>query len=190
MNKKRVLILLGGKSGEHEISIISATSVFKSLDRNKYDVSLVGIDKTGKWFVPDEKALLSQSSNPKKVQMIPTKNKVCLLPFENKGELMSVGEHKTSSASLHGFDVVFPVLHGPHGEDGTLQGLLQLSGLPFVGSGVLGSALCMDKDVAKRVLRDAGIPVVPFIAIKRSEFKKNPAHFLMKAKNEHCCVPP
>jgi D-alanine-D-alanine ligase len=170
--KKRVVILFGGRSGEHEVSIVSATAIFKALDKSRYDVMLVGIDKTGKWLLPDETKLLAQSSNPKLVSLNQTKAQVSLLPFESERKLISLNQ-QGSGQQLGQIDVIIPVLHGPNGEDGTMQGFLELANIPYVGSGVLGSALCMDKDAAKRILRDAGVPVVPFMTAKRNDFKKH-----------------
>lgn len=159
MRKKlRVAILFGGKSAEHEISLRSARSIEAGLDRRKYEVVFIGIDKSGRWLPASaSRALLASSS------AIPANTayaSVALIP-EGGGAL--------SDASGGHLDVVFPALHGPMGEDGTVQGLLQLAHVPFVGSGVLGSAVGMDKDVAKRLLRDAGIPIARFITLRPGE---------------------
>lgn len=172
MSKLRVAILFGGKSGEHEVSIVSALSVYKALDKNKYDVTLVGIDKDGRWLLPEQTQLLAQSENPRLIKLNEVKNTVSMLPFETTKTIVSV-EPSSSTPSEMKFDVVVPILHGTYGEDGTIQGLLELAHIPYVGSGVLGSSVGMDKDMAKRVLRDAGIPVVPFQTVRKSEFKKN-----------------
>ncbi len=184
-NKKRVLVLFGGKSGEHEVSIVSAKSVSKALDRSKYDVILVGIDKQGRWLLPDESRLLAQGSNPRLVGLHSTSEAVGMLPYDTDGQLLSLSP-LTASQGKQGFqfDVVLPILHGPNGEDGTIQGLLELASVPYVGSGVLGSALCMDKDATKRILRDAGIPIVPFLAVKRSHFERNEAEVVGAAAKE------
>lgn len=185
-SKKKVLILFGGKSGEHEVSLVSARSVFKALDREQYDVTLVGIDKQGRWLLPNETLLLAQSSNPKLALLENSQNFVSLLPFESEGKLIPLGE-KTNVKDLvfqSSFDVVLPILHGSNGEDGTIQGLLDLTGLPYVGSGVLGSSLCMDKDMAKKVLREAGVPVVPSLTFRRIDFEKNSQLLIQKAEME------
>jgi D-alanine-D-alanine ligase len=172
--KKRVVILFGGRSGEHEVSIVSATSVFRALDRSKYEVTLVGIDKQGHWLLPNETRLLAQSSNPKLVSLNQNSDASSVLPFDVDRKLLVLDAKGAPIAgSEFRADVVIPILHGTNGEDGTLQGLLELANVPYVGSGVLGSALCMDKDVAKRVLRDAGLPIVPFMVAKRHEFKND-----------------
>jgi D-alanine-D-alanine ligase len=167
--KKRVVILFGGKSGEHEVSIVSATGVYKALDRSKYDVSLVGIDKEGRWLLPQESHLLAQSSNPKLVNLGKVAASAGLLPAES------------NKTKLQEADVILPIIHGTNGEDGTLQGLLELANLPYAGSGVLGSSVCMDKDMAKRVLRDAGIPVVPFLTARLADFQQDPEKVAQEA---------
>jgi D-alanine-D-alanine ligase len=150
-------VLFGGKSAEHEVSIRSARNVVDALDKDRFDCTLVGIDKTGRWYLADDRALLEGD--------IPR-----LLAIEGGNRSISVdlGGRPVGSApvSIGSFDVAFPVLHGPYGEDGSVQGLLKLAGIPCVGSGVLGSAVGMDKDAMKRLLRDAGIPVGPFLSIR------------------------
>ncbi len=155
MAKKRVGILFGGKSVEHEVSLQSARNVFEAVDRTKFDVVLIGIDKAGQWHVCD-KALLAAAASPT-AELAPgtAGESLALVPGETEGALVGTGSHR----GLPRLDVVFPVLHGTYGEDGTVQGLLKLANVPFVGAGVLGSAVGMDKDVAKRLLHEAGIPV-------------------------------
>lgn len=158
MGKKlRVGILFGGKSAEHEISLKSARNIIEAMDRSRYEVLLVGIDKEGKWLVGQTaRNLLSENS------YVPIKNhKSDLLAFV-PGSAESNIINLNNTESVNHLDVVFPVLHGPMGEDGTVQGMLKLADIPFVGSGVLGSAVGMDKDVMKRLFRDSGIPVGGF----------------------------
>jgi|SRR5579885_414680 len=158
--KLRVAILFGGKSAEHEVSIQSAKNVYNSLDKKKYDITLIGIDKKGEWHVLAEKYLMA-SSFTKELSYAREKNKVSdILPSPFYSPLKGEG--------IRGIDVVFPVLHGPYGEDGSMQGLLQISNVSFVGPGVLGSAIGMDKDVTKRLLRDAGLPVAKFLVFQKS----------------------
>jgi len=185
MKKLNVALIFGGKSGEHEVSIVSAMSIYKALDKNKYDVQLVGIDKTGRWLLPKEIKGLVEAQNPRLIKLNEIKNSVCLLPFDAKEQLLPLSEsgQTVTNASQH-VDVFFPVLHGTYGEDGTIQGLLELANAPFVGSSVLGSAVGMDKDVAKRLLRDSGIPVVPFLCFKKFEFLKDAENILQKSENE------
>jgi D-alanine-D-alanine ligase len=159
--KIRVGILFGGKSAEHEVSLQSAMNVFDALDRSKYEPVLIGIDKTGHWLLNDQAQFLLNASDPKRIALNTASDSVALIP-ESGGVLSNLTEGREGPA----LDVVFPILHGPFGEDGTVQGILKLAGIPFVGAGVLGSAAGMDKDVMKRLLRDAGIPIGKFRVLK------------------------
>jgi D-alanine-D-alanine ligase len=162
--KLNVGILCGGKSAEHEVSLQSAKSVYEAIDREKFNPILIGIDKNGRWlFRSHEKAddFIDYADDPKKIALNKD-NTGAMLPTEGSGYL-SVPDDPDSSVQL---DVIFPILHGPFGEDGTVQGLLKLADVPFVGSGVLGSAVGMDKDVMKRLLRDSGIPIGKFLAYR------------------------
>lgn len=170
MKKTKVAVIFGGKSGEHEVSIVSATNVVAALDPAKYEVTLIGIDKEGRWLLPDQTLLLAHSANPRLVKLSQEQKTVSLVPFQNSQQLVPLdgkGEGRV-------FDVVFPVLHGTYGEDGTIQGLLELAQIPYVGSGVLGSSVGMDKDVARRLMAAAGIPVVPTKVIRKHEFEASP----------------
>jgi len=178
MAKIKVAILFGGKSGEHEVSIVSATSVYKALDKDKYDVSLIGIDKEGRWLLPEDTRLLANTSNPRLIKLNNEHQSVAPVPYQSTSALVDVGGGKTSSG---GFDVIIPILHGTNGEDGTIQGLLELTQIPYVGSGVLGSAVGMDKDVSRRLLKEAGIPVVPTVTLHNHEFKRDPQAVIKKA---------
>ncbi|MDZ7290950.1 MAG: D-alanine--D-alanine ligase [candidate division KSB1 bacterium] len=160
MKKLRVCVIFGGRSGEHEVSIVSATSVMSALDKSKYEVIPVGITKSGRWIAGEKAIHLLKSGiedTPFYAMLPADPNEQKLLPTSintvDARELDSLGEK---------FDIVFPVLHGPYGEDGTVQGLLELANLPYVGAGVLGSAVCMDKVVQKYLCAQAGVPVVPF----------------------------
>lgn len=156
----RVAVLFGGRSAEHEISIRSARTVVRSLDPAKYDPVLIGIDRAGRWFL--QEAADALLSGPNSLDAAPEgAPRVALAAGEAGADLVG----STDSAGT--IDVVFPVLHGPYGEDGTVQGLAKLAGVPCVGAGVLGSAVGMDKDVMKRLLRDAGIPIAPFVTVTR-----------------------
>ena len=148
--KLRVGILFGGKSAEHEVSLQSAKNIADAIDKTKYEVSLIAIDKAGKWLLPNQAEFLLNASDPKKIALNTTGNDSVALVPQSSGEVTSLSNTQT----LPKVDVVFPILHGPFGEDGTVQGLLKLAGVPFVGAGVLGSAVGMDKDVMKRLLRD------------------------------------
>ncbi len=159
----RVGVLFGGRSGEHEVSLASATSVIRGLDPAKYEPVPIGITKEGHWRigVGAQKMLPEVLRDGDPVMMTADPTDASLMPLKGGG----AGQH---------LDVIFPVMHGTFGEDGTIQGLLDLAGLPFVGAGVLGSAIGMDKDVAKRLLQVAKIPVVPWITVHRHDWEKNP----------------
>ena len=147
----RVAVLAGGRSSEHEISLASAGSVVAALDPERYETVVVGIDKAGRWeLASGDKALPAASV-----------------------ETLPVLAQSTAAATLGQVDVVLPILHGPYGEDGTVQGLLELAGVPYVGAGVAASALCMDKDLFKAVLRDRGIPVARNVTLRDGD---EPAH--------------
>jgi len=163
-NKISVGILFGGKSAEHEVSLQSAKNVIDALDRSKYRPVLIGIDKSGKWHLNDQSSFLLNVDNPELIKLNKSLFDVALVP-QSEGEIsnLSGGDIKDT------VDVVFPVLHGTFGEDGTVQGLLKLADIPFVGAGVLGSAVGMDKDVMKRLLRDAKVPIGRFILCRDGE---------------------
>ena len=143
-HKTKVVLLFGGRSSEHEVSLLSAASIFQNLDRHRFEVIPVGIDRAGKWFLQDAIEFKEGASEV----------------WLSHSELIEVGGLRRWP-----IDVIFPALHGTFCEDGTLQGVLELAQVPYVGSGVLGSSVGMDKDVAKRLVRDAGLPVVPFVTL-------------------------
>jgi D-alanine-D-alanine ligase len=165
MGKKiNVGILFGGKSAEHEVSLQSAKNVFDAIDREKYNPIPIGIDKYGRWLLNDESRFLLNADDPKRIRLNQSSDLVALIP-QSGGLISNLTTFKQDKA----LDVIFPILHGPFGEDGTVQGLLKLADLPFVGAGVLGSSVGMDKDIMKRLLRDADIPIGKFIALKFHE---------------------
>jgi D-alanine-D-alanine ligase len=157
-------ILFGGKSAEHEVSLQSAKNVVEALDREKYEPVLIGIDKTGKWLLNDESQFFLNAGDPKQIRLNPEGRLVVMAP-QSGGFIVNVAERRNEGA----VDVIFPLLHGPFGEDGTVQGLLKLADIPFVGAGVLGSAVGMDKDVMKRLLRDGDVPIGKFLVLKSHE---------------------
>lgn len=165
-DKIRVGIVFGGQSAEHEISILSARNVLAALDRSRFEPLLIGIDKTGRWLVQNEQNLLAGSQDPRlaKIDSGP--------PVRLASPLTDHSDDRSTSTSK--IDVIFPVLHGTVGEDGSVQGLFEVAGIPYVGAGVLGSAIGMDKDVMKRLLRDAGLPVAEFRSIRLERFEANP----------------
>lgn len=166
--KKKVGIIFGGKSVEHEVSLQSAKNVIEAIDKKKYDVVLIGIDKSGKWFLNDSSTFLLNSDNPKLIALNSTNKDITMISGDDGIQLYSVADKQ----SLGSIDVAFPILHGPLGEDGTIQGLLKLANIPFVGADVLGSAIGMDKDIQKRLLRDAGIPIANFLTFYRPDMEQ------------------
>ncbi|MFZ5805606.1 MAG: D-alanine--D-alanine ligase [Verrucomicrobiota bacterium] len=161
--KLNVGIVFGGKSAEHEVSLQSAKNIIEALDRSKYNPVLIGIDKTGKWHLNEGTKFLLHAEDPKLIKLNESSTEIVVAP-ECRGELANpISQQKVK------LDVVFPVLHGTFGEDGTIQGLLKLANIPFVGADVLGSAIGMDKDVMKRLLREAKLPVAKFIVLRKHE---------------------
>ncbi len=161
--KLRVAVIFGGRSAEHEISLLSARFVVASLDRDLYEPVLVGIDKNGRWLLQEEALLLGASRDPRLARLNQAMPDVTLAAHPAPGGEASLA---IGGRDATGIDVVFPVLHGPMGEDGSVQGLLELAGVPYVGAGVLGSALGMDKDVMKRLLAAAELPVLPWVTLR------------------------
>lgn len=173
MQKKiRIGLIFGGRSGEHEVSIASALSVFNALDKSRYDVTLIAIDKEGRWLLPDPKPLLAQAANPMTVKIVKTGESFGLVPYPSVKQMIPL---ETQAGSVPHCDVMLPILHGTFGEDGTIQGLLELAQIPYVGSGVLGSALGMDKEVSRKLLTLAGIQTVPTLCIRKYEYAENAA---------------
>ena len=176
MKKINVGILFGGKSTEHEVSLQSAKNVVDALDKDRYDVTLIGIHKSGRWYVHDSAHFLLNSNDPRRIALNKTDKNVAFVGgIESKQTLCA-----SDKGSWGNIDVVFPILHGPYGEDGTVQGLLKLANLPFVGAGVLGSAIGMDKDVTKRLLRDADVPIARFVIVHTWE--QETANFISISK--------
>lgn len=176
-DKIRVAVLYGGRSAEHEISLRSAANVIQYLDPSRFDVIPIGIDKQGHWFLGQD--VFAQSLQHNKVSQLPHDHPTWFAP-----EWISMPSHKEQIKELiikqstgpH-FDVVFPVVHGTLCEDGTLQGLLEMSGLPYVGCGVLSSAMGMDKDISKRLAMQAGINVAPYLVIKRDHWSSHSDYY-------------
>lgn len=152
IERKKIGILLGGQSGEHQVSLLSAKNIIDAINKEKYELLLIGISRSGRWRELDSADYLFNANDP---------NKIELTFATHNGPIFAEGLLN----KLAKLDVIFPVLHGPNGEDGTVQGLLQLLNVPFVGSKVLGSAMCMDKDVTKRLLRAVGLPTVKWAAL-------------------------
>lgn len=168
MKRRRVAVLFGGRSAEHEISCISARSVIDALDPDRTEVVPIGIGRDGRWH-----RLSGPPALPAETGRMPEVTDGSGTTVELAGEAGS-SELVAADGSREPIDVVFPVLHGPFGEDGTVQGLLELAGVPYVGAGVLGSAVGMDKDVQKRLFLQAGLPVGPFETVHEKEWGDDP----------------
>ncbi len=174
MNGKRKLkvgIIFGGRSGEHEVSLMSARSVMGALDREKYEVIPIGITREGRWLAGKALQALAEGTTE-------DTRAATLLPQPGSAALMEWDAGTEQVRPETGLDVVFPVLHGPYGEDGTMQGLLELAGIPYVGAGVTGSAVGMDKAIFKQVMQAAGIPVLPWQLVLRSDWRNRPESVL------------
>ncbi len=175
-DKLRVGIIFGGRSGEHEVSLASARSIMREIDRTRYEVVPIGITKDGEWIVGGDPMRelaegVETGSSPAAILADPSRRGVWRVRSEG-----GTGAARTLMAVCQAeLDVVFPVLHGTFGEDGTVQGFLELAGIPYVGCGVLASALAMDKAAAKAAFRAGGLPVLPYVVIKRKEWERDPA---------------
>jgi D-alanine-D-alanine ligase len=185
--KLRVGVIFGGQSGEHEVSLVSAQGIMKAMDREKYEIIPIGITKEGRWLTsgdpmkllqsPPAKGAWEQGSRGAREQRSRGTEErglvlvnTCTEPSRSRRDLVP-GTRETGFPQV---DVVFPVLHGPYGEDGTVQGLLELADIPYVGAGVLGSALGMDKIAMKAVFSSHGLPVVEHLALKRKDWELDP----------------
>jgi D-alanine-D-alanine ligase len=178
MKKIRVGVIFGGQSGEHEVSLVSAQSVMRALDRDRYEVVPIGITRQGKWLAGGNPLQqLQEAASARGTLLAPgSTGSQSQPPSEQPAEpsrqiTASRSPYAILQAGASGVDVVFPVLHGPFGEDGTIQGLLEMAGIPYVGAGVLGSALGMDKDLQKTVFRARGLPVVNWLAFTRRDWQ-------------------
>lgn len=173
--KRTVVLLFGGRSSEHEISCVTAAGVLRAIDRTRFDVIPVGITRTGATVLLDEDELSSYRLEAGALPQVPENGTRVLWPASTQTRTLSVVLSSGELRSLGRIDVVLPMLHGPWGEDGTVQGMLDLVDVPYVGSGVLGSALCMDKHAVKTVLAAAGISVAPWRAVTHTEIEQQPA---------------
>ncbi|WP_030750688.1 D-alanine--D-alanine ligase family protein [Streptomyces griseus] len=176
--KPRVAVVFGGRSSEHAISVVTAGAVLKAIDRTKYDVLPIGITREGRWALTadaPERMTIAERSLPDVAQLAESETGGVVLPVDPASREVVLHEPGSLPQALGEVDVVFPVLHGPYGEDGTLQGLLELSGIPYVGAGVLASAVGQDKEYMKRVFVSYGLPVGPYEVIRPREWDRNPA---------------
>lgn len=165
--KLKVGVIFGGRSGEHEVSLNSAQSVMRALNPDTYEVIPIGIDKNGRWLTGDVIGTLTEGKNGSQP--------ATLLPDPKASGLMQLKEGKdVGLTAVSQLDVVFPVLHGPYGEDGTVQGLLELANLPYVGAGVVGSAVGMDKAIFKQVMTASGLPVLPWRLVQSHNWRERP----------------
>lgn len=166
MNKRKlkVGILFGGKSGEHEVSFCSASSIIEAMDREKYEVVPIGITKSGCWLSPRESYLALQTGK------IEGNSRIACKSGSDEKQLIVINKENNEYSFLDKLDVIFPVLHGPYGEDGTVQGLLELINIPYVGSGVAASSVAMDKDLMKNIFQQNNLPQTRWITIKRKRW--------------------
>ncbi|MGD8398176.1 MAG: D-alanine--D-alanine ligase family protein [Anaerolineae bacterium] len=191
VDKIKVGLIFGGRSGEHEISLLSARGVLGAIDRDKYEVVPIGITKEGRWLAAGDplEALTSgqvEASNP--AALLPEPSQRGLMRLEDRAD-----ERSLRAVPVSEIDVAFPILHGPYGEDGTVQGLLELAGIPYVGAEVTASAVGMDKALFKDVMGAHGLPVVPHLVVKRKAWERDPATVLDRAEVEigyDCFVKP
>jgi len=196
MGKKlRVGVLFGGRSGEHEVSLLSGASILKAIDQKKYEVVPIGITKQGRWVTANDASRLLAGETAKKLSpenlvssqpragdpattasaaVLQRGDAVIIPPVPSQGGLQPLEVSAHSAQAALALDVIFPVLHGTFGEDGTIQGLFELADIAYVGSGVLGSATGMDKDVMKRLFRAAGLPITPHVTLLRGQWEADP----------------
>lgn len=166
--RKRIhlAVLFGGRSCEHEVSVASARSIVEAIDPDKYEVTLIGISKEGRWLTSPDARKLLEAAAVEGDDFTPA-----LLDYSGSQGLLAPGTSQTDSPAI---DVIFPVLHGPYGEDGTVQGMLELSGIPYVGAGVVGSAVGMDKEMMRRVFRAEKLPQVNYSVVRRRQWQSQP----------------
>lgn len=172
MNKLRVGLIFGGKSGEHEVSLASAQSVLRALDAEKYQAVLIGVTKEGKWLFGEKSlsSLIRATHSP----LLQATNGSGAKELNSALVAHSATELTTADALSESVDVVFPLIHGPNGEDGTLQGLLELANLPYVGAGVAASAVGMDKQLMKALFRNANLPIAEYLVVTRTRWEREP----------------
>ncbi|MBT2387107.1 D-alanine--D-alanine ligase family protein [Streptomyces sp. ISL-11] len=176
--KPRVAVVFGGRSSEHAISVVTAGAVLAAIDRTKYDVLPIGITTDGRWALTaddPERMAIADRVLPNVEQLAQSPDGTVVLPVDPTAREIVYSEPGTVPKALGEVDVVFPMLHGPYGEDGTLQGMLELSGVPYVGAGVLASAVGQDKEYMKRVFISYGLPVGPYEVIRPREWHTDPA---------------
>ena len=204
-SKLRVGVLFGGRSGEHEVSLLSAASILNAIDKSKFDVVPIGITKEGQWVTAGHAERLLKGSHHEEEKhlragdpqhtpgaaVLATGEAIIVPPVPHVGESVSLLPFDSKSSPSHhsvlspvNVDVIFPVLHGTFGEDGTVQGLLELADIAYVGAGVLGSAAGMDKDVMKKLFAAAGLPIVKHVTILRSEWEEKPKQAVKRIESK------
>jgi len=178
--KIRVGLIFGGKSGEHEVSFCSASSIIKAINKDKYTVVPIGITKEGRWISPQDSEVALQSGK------IEGKSTVILLNDPSGRALIRIDNNQKldKSSALEKLEVIFSVLHGPYGEDGTVQGLLELADIPYVGAGVAASAISMDKDLMKKIFKQRDLPILKWLTIKRKEWQKDKEKILSLVQDD------
>lgn len=185
-NKLNLGILFGGRSCEHEVSVTSASSILKAIDTDKYHVHLIGIDKSGHWHLGDRIEHLVEQGSVKNLSNCPTQgtsdSTVISIGLHNRGNLTA--QSNKYNPSIPELDLIFPVLHGTFGEDGTVQGVLEMAGIPYVGCAVAASALAMDKALAKKVFESSGIPQAKYSVVTQIQWSDNPVQILKETEAE------
>ena len=179
--KLRVGVIFGGRSGEHDVSLMSAAGILGAVDKEKYEVIPIGITRAGKWLPPNKAQALLTGAAPSEAQDAETGGQDTALVADPRKQALITYVAGQSTALEQPLDVVFPVLHGPYGEDGTVQGFLELANVPYVGAGVLGSALGMDKVKMKEVLRYHGLPVAEWVSFRRYQWREDREAVLREA---------
>ena len=180
-NKKiRIGVIFGGRSGEHEVSYWSAVSVINAINKEKYEAIPIGITKAGKWISPKESWQALKSGK------IEGESSTVLLNSSSSNPLVEISNNSGSNifSVKNDIDVIFPVLHGPYGEDGTIQGMLELADIPYVGAGVASSAISMDKDLMKTIFKQKGLPILDWMTIKRKDWKEMPEKIIEKVNEK------
>lgn len=174
-NKIRVAVVFGGRSGEHEVSIVSAKNIIEAMDPKKYDIIPIGITKEGQWLSGNDAITSFQKGNYDGLK------EVVLNAKSGSHELLHLSEKTYEKIHI---DIFFPVLHGPFGEDGTIQGLFEMANVPYTGCGVLASSVGMDKLMTKAVWEEAGLPTTPYIGINKQAWEGNPQEVMSRIENE------
>ncbi|HZJ76696.1 MAG TPA: D-alanine--D-alanine ligase family protein [Oscillospiraceae bacterium] len=183
MKKMNVMIIFGGKSGEHEISLISASSILKAMDKSKYSITMIGITKEGVWKLYEGPIDEIENGNWEKIVERIERERgfeghMCLLPTGGDDGIVTLGNGKTKK-----IDVIFPVLHGPYGEDGTIQGLFEMMNIPYVGAGVLASSVAMDKAVAKKLLQADDVPQAEYDVVMFKQYRNHEVEIINRLEN-------